>query len=38
MNRILRFLKWLYEFPAWVGEKLDEFYDDDLQEHPPDDF
>jgi len=29
MNRILRFLRWLYEFPAWVSEKLNEVYEED---------
>jgi len=29
MNPIMRFLKWLYEFPAWVGQKLDQWYEED---------
>ena len=29
LNPILRFLKWLYEFPAWVGQKLDQWYEED---------
>jgi len=33
MNPVMRFLKWLYEFAAWVGEKLDELYEEDKLDH-----